>query len=300
MQKKPTTVFVYLLGAYIILQFLWWGYHLIDLTRLTKESDSLIQKRIIMIISEGVVFLGLLLFGLWKIKSSISKEIRIARQQTNFMLSVTHELKTPIGATKLYIQTLQKHKLSEDKQQELLQKAVEESNRLELLVEQILIASRLEQRDMPKHFSNFSLEDFLASTILIQQNRMNTPIRIIPFRDKSIHTDFQLLSYILNNLIENANKYGASEKGIELSVSTIEAYLVISVRDFGKGIPKDFQNMLFRKFVRMGNEETRATKGTGLGLYIAKESAKMLGGDLIYKQTNELGACFQILIPYEQ
>jgi len=107
MLKKPTTVFVYLLGAYVLIQFLWWGYHLIDLTRASDHTHQTITKRIVMIIGEGSVFLVLLLFGLWKIKRSIKKEIQIARQQNNFMLSVTHELKTPLAATKLYLQTIQ-------------------------------------------------------------------------------------------------------------------------------------------------------------------------------------------------
>src|SRR5687767_14272024 len=120
MRRKPTTAFVYLLGAYVIVQFIWWGYHLIDLTRHSPMTDSLITKRVVMIIGERSVFLLLLLFGLFRIKSSISKEIRMSRQQHNFMLSVTHELKTPIAATKLYLQTLVKHQLSDEKRTELM------------------------------------------------------------------------------------------------------------------------------------------------------------------------------------
>lgn len=300
MQRKPTVVFVYLLGTYIILQFLWWGYHLIDLTRLKEGSDEAIQKRIVMIISEGVVFLTLLLVGLWKIKDSIRKEIRIAKLQTNFMLSVTHELKTPLGATKLYLQTLLKHKLSDEKKSELLNKALEESNRLELLVEQILIASRLEQEDMPKHLSSFSLHEFLATIQQIQQSRTEMMIHVSQFEDITLISDQELLTYVLNNLIENANKYAYSEKGIEIQVFVNDVSVVISVRDFGKGIAKEHQHTLFRKFVRIGNEETRSAKGTGLGLYIAKEAAKKLGGDLTYKNTSETGACFQIHLPYEK
>jgi signal transduction histidine kinase len=149
MQRKPTTAFVYVLGAYVLVQFVWWGYHLIDLTRASAKNPEAVSGRVLMIVGEGSVFLLLLLFGLWRIKSSIKKEIHIARQQNNFMLSVTHELKTPLAATKLYLQTLLKHQqLPEEKKQEVLNKAIEESNRLELLVEQILTASRLEQQSI--------------------------------------------------------------------------------------------------------------------------------------------------------
>ena len=271
MLKKPTTVFVYLLGAYVLIQFLWWGYHLIDLTRASHHTDQTVTKRIIMIIGEGSVFLVLLLFGLWKIKRSIKKEIQIARQQNNFMLSVTHELKTPLAATKLYLQTIQKHKLSEEKQIELIQKALDESSRLETLVEQILTASRLEQQAMPRLVTSISLKDFLNKLIAIQEKRFTVSIRINDFTDIQLDTDPLIFTNILNNLIENAYKYGYTDQGIDLTVSKDDQYVSIAVRDYGKGIPVEQQDLLFKKFNRLENEETRTTKGTGLGLFIAKE-----------------------------
>lgn len=300
MLRKPTTVFVYLLGAYVLIQFLWWGYHLIDLTRSSHYADNTITKRIVMIIGEGSVFLVLLLFGLWKIKRSIKKEIQIARQQNNFMLSVTHELKTPLAATKLYLQTIQKHKLSEEKQSELIQKALDESNRLENLVEQILTASRLEQQAMPRLITSISLKDFLTSLVSIQQKRFHIALHINDFEEITLETDPLILTYIFNNLIENAYKYGYTDRGVDITVTKEEQLVSIQVRDYGKGIPVDLQNLLFKKFNRLENEETRATKGTGLGLFIARESARTLGGNLRLVKVDGPGACFEIQMPYDK
>lgn len=300
MLRKPTTVFVYLLGAYVLIQFLWWGYHLIDLTRSSHHADNTVTKRIVMIIGEGSVFLVLLLFGLWKIKRSIKKEIQIARQQNNFMLSVTHELKTPLAATKLYLQTIQKHKLSEEKQSELIQKALDESNRLENLVEQILTASRLEQQAMPRLITSISLKDFLTSLISIQQKRFHIALQINDFEEITLETDPLILTYIFNNLIENAYKYGYTDRGVDITVTKEEQLVSIQVRDYGKGIPMDLQNLLFKKFNRLENEETRATKGTGLGLFIARESARTLGGNLRLVKVDGPGACFEIQMPYDK
>lgn len=300
MLKKPTTVFVYLLGAYVLVQFLWWGYHLIDLTRASHHTDQMITKRIVMIIGEGSVFLVLLLFGLWKIKRSIKKEIQIARQQNNFMLSVTHELKTPLAATKLYLQTIQKHKLSEEKQSELIQKALDESSRLETLVEQILTASRLEQQAMPRLTTSFSLKDFLNKLISIQEKRFNISIHLNEFEDIQLETDPLIFTNILNNLIENGFKYGYTDRGLDLTVFKADQYVSIQVRDYGKGIPFEQQDLLFKKFNRLENEETRSTKGTGLGLFIAKECARTLGGNLRLLKVDGPGACFQIQMPYDE
>lgn len=300
MLKKPTTVFVYLLGAYVLIQFLWWGYHLIDLTRASHHTDQTITKRIVMIIGEGSVFLILLLFGLWKIKRSIKKEIQVARQQNNFMLSVTHELKTPLAATKLYLQTVQKHKLSEEKQSELIQKALDESSRLETLVEQILTASRLEQQAMPRLTTSFSLKDFLNKLISIQEKRFNISIHLNEFEDIQLETDPLIFTNILNNLIENGYKYGYTDRGLDLNISKDDQSISIQVRDYGKGIPVEQQDLLFKKFNRLENEETRSTKGTGLGLFIAKECARTLGGNLKLIKVDGPGACFQIQMPYDE
>lgn len=299
MRKKPTTVFVYLLGAYVLVQFIWWGYHMIDLSKAYEPNSKQLAKRIAMILGEGSVFLILLLFGLWKIISSIKKEMRLARQQSNFMLSVTHELKTPIAANKLYLQTLQKHNLPDEKKGELLQKAIDEANRLEGLVEQILTASRLEQQAFSLNKQRFQLSDFLNELIEIQQKRISIPIQIAPYKDISIATDRLVFSTILNNLIENANKYGHTEKGIAIDVSHDEFELKIRVRDFGIGISNENQSLLFKKFTRLENEETRSTKGTGLGLFIAYECARTLGGKLKFIPSTAPGACFEIQIPYE-
>lgn len=300
MQRKPTTAFVYLLGSYVLVQFIWWGYHLIDLTQASAKNTDLISKRVLMIVGEGSVFLLLLLFGLWKIKTSIRKEIDMAKQQNNFMLSVTHELKTPIAANKLYLQTLQKHAhLSEEKKQELMLKAIDETNRLESLVEQILTASRLEQRSVDLHKNRFSLSDFLTEIVEVQQKRISETIQVLPFNDLEVYTDRLLFATVLNNLIENAHKYGNTDKGIELHVSKHELYLSIRVIDHGKGIPIDKQRLLFKKFTRLENEETRSTKGTGLGLYIAFQCTKALGGELKLIHQEQPGATFEIQLPYE-
>ncbi|MFY7989293.1 MAG: sensor histidine kinase [Fluviicola sp.] len=300
MQRKPTTAFVYVLGAYVLVQFVWWGYHLIDLTRASAKDPDAVSGRVLMIVGEGSVFLLLLLFGLWRIKSSIRKEINIARQQNNFMLSVTHELKTPLAATKLYLQTLLKHQqLPEEKKQEVLNKAIEESNRLEGLVEQILTASRLEQQSIDLNRTKFELNEAVSELIQIQQNRQNIQIAFQAAQEIHVHTDRFLSQTAINNLLENALKFTDPAKGVSVKISVHELYISIRIKDFGKGISVEDQRLLFRKFSRLGNEETRTTKGTGLGLYIAYQSSKAIGGMVKLINPGEAGAEFEIQIPNE-
>ena len=186
------------------------------------------------------------------------------------------------------------------RQIELIQKALDESSRLETLVEQILTASRLEQQAMPRLVTSISLKDFLNKLIAIQEKRFTVSIRINDFTDIQLDTDPLIFTNILNNLIENAYKYGYTDQGIDLTVSKDDQYVSIAVRDYGKGIPVEQQDLLFKKFNRLENEETRTTKGTGLGLFIAKECARTLGGNLRLIKVEGPGACFQIQMPYDE
>ena len=138
--NRRTALIFYVLSAYVVIQFLWWGYRIIELTNeLAKESTE-ISSRVRMILGEGSVFLLLLLIGIWQIRRSIRKELKLSTRQNNFLLSVTHELKTPLAANKLYIQTIQKRDLSKEQTNDLLKKSIEENARLEYMIDNILNA----------------------------------------------------------------------------------------------------------------------------------------------------------------
>lgn len=299
MKRKPAVVLVYLLGIYVLFQFSWWGFHIIDLTKATKDAQPEIGKRVFMIISEGAVFISLLIIGLLYIIRSIKKDVKLAIQQHHFMLSVTHELKTPLAANKLYLQTLLKHSLSEEKSKELILKSLNENDRLEALVNQILTAAQLEQGGLTSSKVGIQVEQEVANIICIQEERHNVKFTLESTFDGTIQTDPFMFNTVLGNLMENAVKYGDTEKGVNVSIGKTEQYVVISVRDFGKGIAPEDELLLFRKFTRLENEETRSTKGTGLGLFIAHEMSRKMGGNLVYKSAKPQGACFQLILPYE-
>ncbi len=299
MKRKPAVVLVYLLGLYVLFQFAWWGYHIIELTQETKHASPEISKRVLMIVSEGAVFISLVIIGLLYIIRSIKKDVKMAIQQHHFMLSVTHELKTPIAANKLYLQTLLKHNLSEEKANQIIRKSLNENNRLEDLVSQILTAAQLEQGYLSSSVGKVNVEQSIADLIRIQEERHQVKFTLESSFQGSIVTDAFMFNTILNNLIENAVKYGNTEQGVSIQIANNEHGVFISVRDFGKGIDPENISLLFKKFTRLENEETRSTKGTGLGLFIAYEMSRKLRGNLQYKLQKNQGACFQLYLPYE-
>ncbi len=298
MKKKPRYLLIYILGIYVFLQFIWWGFHLVDLTKSLAIDEDIVQKRVVMIIGEGFVFLTLVGLGLSKIISSIRKEMRLSQAQQNFMLAVTHELKTPISAVKLSLQTLQRKDLNEEQKATLYMRALDENQRLQDLVERILTASRLEQKSHELQKSSFNIVALAQEVISLIKSRFSVEIDLKESASFEVYSDRFLVYTILNNLVENAVKYGTSAQGIQITISKIEYACKIRVQDFGKGIQNEQIPLLFQKFVRLENEETRSTTGTGLGLYIAQECARTVGGNVTFIKTPR-GACFEIEIPYE-
>lgn len=295
--KKQTAIFFYILGAYVVLQFVWWGYHLIELTEELKKEPAEIAKRITMIFGEGLVFFGILIFGLSKIRSSIIKELRLSERQNNFLLSVTHELKTPLAANKLYLQTILKRKLDEQSKTDLLQKAVQENERLELMIDNILNASRIENKALQPMKEEKNLSEIMNSVVdrfhrRIQKEFITCEIEsgiVVP-------VDVFFIETILNNLIENAIKYGTIEKGISVYLFRKNHDILFGVKDQGPGISKELRKQIFYKFFRAGNEETRMKKGSGLGLFIVSELVRMHDAKIIYKENSPSGANFEITL----
>lgn len=295
--KKQSAIFFYVLGIYVVLQFAWWGYHLIELTEELKKEPSEVSKRVLMIIGEGLVFFMILLFGLWKIRSSVKKELQLSQRQNNFLLSVTHELKTPLAANKLYLQTIQKRTLDEEKRKDLLDKAIQENERLEIMIDNILNASRLENNALKPIKSTIDLSKLLNDLIdrFHKRNQSEFIKRSIQ-ENISFPVDSFFIETIINNLIENALKYAGISNEIEVYLFKQNDKIVFGVKDAGAGIPKEIRSNMFRKFYRAGNEETRMQKGSGLGLFIVSELVRIHNGTILYKENTPKGANFEITL----
>jgi signal transduction histidine kinase len=295
--KRQTGIFFYILGLYVVLQFAWWGFHLIELTEELKSDSTEVSKRVIMIIGEGLVFFSILLFGLWKIRSSIKKDLQLSERQNNFLLSVTHELKTPLAANKLYLQTIQKRNLDEEKRKNLMEKAIQENERLESMIENILNASRLENNALKPHKEKIDVTSLFEQVAeRFQKRNQQELIALNLEKDIIANLDVFFVETIVNNLLDNALKYGGSCGNIELYLFKKAEHLVFGVKDQGPGIEKEEIKKMFEKFYRSGNEDTRQQKGSGLGLFIVAELARMHHGKVSYKENTPRGANFEILL----
>ena len=186
-QKTGPLFLFYLLVTYVLLQFVWWSYLMVKLNNevleqrlqiielsstnpleieiAQKDLHAKLHKRWIMIAGEGTVFLVLLISGFIQTRKTFKKEAELSRRQKNFLLSVTHELKSPIASAKLQLETLLKRDLSKEKQQEILRNALSDTERLNALVENVLIATRLEDSNFKLHKQQINLSNFLRTEL---------------------------------------------------------------------------------------------------------------------------------------
>jgi signal transduction histidine kinase len=293
---KRSAFLFYFLSGYVLLQFAWWGFHIIQLSQQVAEKKQTGYNRLWMVLGEGMVFFLILIFGIWKLRSTIRKEFQLTRNQNNFLLSVTHELKTPIASNKLYLQTVLKRDLEPEKRKDLIEKALNENNRLEKMIDNILNASRLENQVLELHKESVNIGEFLLA--IVDRFRKNNPEITFETRidsTKTISVDPFVVETIINNLIENAIKYAGDAGPIMIDLSTHEK-TKIRIIDRGIGIQVEDQKNMYKKFYRAGNEETRSKKGSGLGLFIASEFSKLHHGQLIYSTNKPSGAIFELIL----
>lgn len=295
--KRRTALIFYVLSVYVIIQFIWWGYHIIQLTQELPQKNTEINKRVLMIMGEGAVFLLILMVGIWQIRRSMKKEIQLSKRQNNFLLSVTHELKTPLAANKLYIQTIQKRDLKKEQINELLDKSLEENERLSRMVDNILNASQFEQGRIALSKENIQLFD-LASACQDRFRSLfkNFSIEINVERELAFSADKNLVQSILNNLIENAIKYAGQNCSIEVYGFRQNDQVIFGVKDNGPGIKEADKLLVFKKFHRLGDENTRQQKGSGLGLYIVSQIVALHQGKIECLDNKPTGANFQITL----
>ena len=290
-------ILIYLLAFYVLLQFVWWGYQIIDLGALADQSQEDTSRRIIMIIGEGGVFILILMAGFWKIQQSIAKEIQLSQRQNNFMLSVTHELKTPLTSIQLALQTLKKRNLKAEDQADLIAKALGANQRLSSLIDNIINASRLESNDFTPRLEIFPVKTFLQNKASELKTTHKQASIILNCAVEIMHADTYMLETIFNNLLENAIKYSGDNPKLEILVKQNGKFTEIIISDQGPGITAEEKQQIFKKFYRVGSEISRSQKGSGLGLFITSEFVQLHKGRIKCENNKPTGTKFIIELP---
>lgn len=311
---RLTTIVYWILLLYIITALIWWFFSLYIQNKdmydlrvkylMQTSSRQQVEAELFTIederrrnnakyIGEGATFLVLILVGAVYLYRSVRRQFRSQQQQQNFIMAITHELKTPIAVSRLNLETMLRYQLETSKKEKLLQMTLEEMLRLDGLINNILIASQLDGRSYEIAREELNFSD-LANDVFNQfAARYHDRILIRNIQpDIDITGDAILLKLLLSNLLENANKYSPKDKPVTLDLSEKDGAVFLQVKDEGTGISQEEKKNVFKKFYRVGNEQTRKTKGTGLGLYLCRKIVEDHRGTISIEDNQPQGSNF--------
>jgi two-component system, OmpR family, sensor histidine kinase CiaH len=318
---RRATILYWTLLTYIVAALVWWfislenqnkdmkGHKIVQL-RTTVDSMSApalyhsglqkinkdYKKNRAKYIGEGIIFLLVICVGAVLVYRYVRRQFNVQQQQQNFMMAVTHELKTPISVVKLNLETMQKYSLEPARQKKLMEVMLKETARLNFLTNNILVASQLEGGGYKLSKEELDLSDLLKDCIADFRSRF--PERVFKSeiqQGADVKGDALLLQMMINNLLENAVKYSPKETPV-LAVLKKENNLVkLQVIDEGPGIADDEKKKIFNKFYRIGNEAIRKTQGTGLGLYLCSKIARDHNADILVTNNISRGSIFTVI-----
>lgn len=321
--SRKRNLFFYFLSVYLLTMFFWWWFMMLRQSKeLYIEKEQLLyfvsqqgsselfaerheqllhekQRKEWMIIGEGVSFLVLMLLGIYRLRSTIQKEINLAGKESNFLLSITHELKSPLASARLNLQTMKTRSLLPEQQNLLLENTEADITRLNNLVEKILLASRIGHQSLERYNEELNYSELVESCAedILKRNEA-FKLKINVQEDIWVNGDELMLKSLVLNLLENALKYTPKDTPVGLSLNKVQDMVVLSVSDEGHVIPNEEKAKIFDRFYRMGSEETRTSSGVGLGLFIVKQVALMHHGNVKIVDNKIKGKTFKVEIPY--
>ena len=317
---RRATILYWTLLIYIVAALVWWFISLekqndemkqLRINQLKTTTDALAtpvlytaglkkitndhQRNKAKYLGEGSIFLLLIFIGAVFVYRFVRRQFYVQLQQQNFMMAVTHELKTPISVVKLNLETMQKYSLDAEKQKKLIGVMLKETSRLNFLTNNILIASELEGGGYKFSKEELDLSDLLKDCI--QDFRARFPERVFKSeiqQGADVKGDALLLQMMINNLLENAVKYSPKETPVLAILKKENAAIRLQIIDEGPGIDEAEKKKIFSKFYRIGNEATRKTQGTGLGLYLCNKIAHDHNADISVTNNIPRGSNFAV------
>ncbi|MGI9453250.1 MAG: sensor histidine kinase [Pirellulales bacterium] len=280
----PITLGVVLISSIITLGV---GWVLVSISAALGSQNAAFYWALLAV---GVSLLILVLVGVIIYFALAVKAIALSQRQSNFIDSVTHELKSPLASLKLYLQTLTRRTVPPAEQSDFHRFMLQDVERLDTLIDHLLDAAKTMHRPALSIAEATKIVPVLKEAAIRVADRHNVQHDCIVINvEKELEDVFVQgreadIEIVFRNLIDNAVKYSLPEPHVDATVEvTKKSRVLVRVADNGPGIPIADRGQVFRRFVRLGSELERATPGTGLGLYLVKSIVKQLRGRVFVK-----------------
>ncbi len=266
----------------------------------TAAPDFILRRRLL--ISGFCVMVLLVLAGSYFIARAVTREIAVARLQSDFVTAVSHEFRTPLTSLCQFTELLSKGRVDNDqRRQQFYAVLARESQRLRRLVEGLLNFGGMEAGAVRYNFKPLDPADLLQRVVDEFRQEAEIGSRIIRFRadgsSPPVRADREALSCVVWNLLDNAVKYSADGSTVEVDLTCNGSRLAIAVRDRGVGIPRDEQRKIFEKFVRGDAARSLSVRGAGIGLAIARRIARAHSGEIALHSEPGKGSVFTLFLP---
>ena len=258
------------------------------------------RRRIVMMVSEGAFFAVLLLVVIGLLWRSVRREVELERQHRNFLSAITHELKSPLAAMRLALETVTGGRATGDIAKRFLVNALEDTERLEDLVQKVLEATRFGDGWSEIDLRDTDLSGLVEESVEVFRRRaVATGVMFEAQIASDIHADVdhEAMSIVISNLLENAAKYGGDPPIVRVDLMFDGDDAVLEVSDNGGGVAEEDLELIFGRFFRSGDEMTRTTGGTGLGLYLVQQIVAAHHGEVEVAATGPSGSIFRVSLP---
>ncbi len=258
------------------------------------------RRRILMVVSEGTFFAVMLLVVVWLLWKTVRREVELERQHQNFLSAITHELKSPLAAMRLSLETVLKGRADSTASVRFLENALQDTERLQSLVQKVLEVTRYGLAGKALTLRTTSLSDTVEEAVdRFRSRAMSAGARMhVAIRPGLIaRADEEAFAIVVSNLLENAIKYGGTIPEVTVRLFAENGRAVLEVGDNGRGIAEEDVPFVFNRFFRGGNEMTRTTQGTGLGLHLVEQIVSGHGGTVQVASTGPEGTVFRVELP---
>jgi signal transduction histidine kinase len=269
--------------------------HLTQVARTAKLTLGLLIATLVFAISVGG----------WLIVADLNRQLALARQKTDFVSNVSHELKTPLTSIRMFSELLAEQRVADPaKQRSYLQIITAETARLTRLINNVLDFSRMERGEKKYNFRDADLVNIVRETVETYRPHLeNSGFQmecVLPAGELPVRADTDAIAQVIVNLLSNAEKYSNGQKKITIEAARRDGPLPcaeVKILDHGPGVPRGSEEKIFEKFYRAHDCLSSGIQGSGLGLTLARQIARAHGGDVAYEPRKGRGSCFALRLP---